>query len=217
MNLARAIERRLEGLLDGLAARMFTGPLQPAELADRLAREADLAEHQTDLGPATANRYVISVNPRHLPDRTDLQTVADGLAQILEEVAAERGWRLGGPVTVTLRGDDRLAAATIRCTAERVPGPRPAWARLTGAGVDAPVTDNRCLVGRSPDCDVVVGDDRVSRRHLLLWREAGRVHVRDLGSANGTTVDGLPVDGDTPLDPGSVVGLGGVLLRFEPS
>ena len=216
MNLARAIERRLEGLLDGLAARMFTGALQPAELADRLAREADLAERHTDLGPATANRYVISVNPRHLPDGADLRPVADSLARILEDVAAERGWRLDGPVSVALRGDEALTAATVRCTAETAPGPRPAWARLVGAGIDAPVTNNRCLVGRSPTCDVVVGDERVSRRHLLLWREGGRTYVRDFGSANGTTVDGLPVEDETALAPGSVLGLGGLLLRFDP-
>lgn len=215
MNLARAIERRLEGLLDGLAARVFTGALQPAELADRLAREADLAEHPTDVGPATANRYVVYVNPRHLPIPADLARVEDGLASVLEEVAAERGWRLEGPMTVVLRGDEQLTAATIRCTAETVPGPRPAWARLVGAGTDVSITHNRCLVGRSPGCDVVVADDRVSRHHLLLWREAGRVHVRDLGSSNGTTVDGVAAEGDTPLEPGSVLGLGGVVVRFE--
>ena len=216
MNLARAIERRLEGLLDGLAARMFTGALHPAELADRLVREADLAETVGDRGPVTANRYVIAVNPRHLPEDSHRRTVAEGLAAVLEDVAAERGWRLEGPVEVELVGDPDLTAATVRCTSEVVPGRRPPWARLVGSGLDVPLVHNRVLIGRSPRCDAVVPDDSVSRRHALLWREGGRVQVEDLDSANGTTVDGRPVEGPAVVEPGSVLGLGAISLRFEP-
>ncbi len=215
MNLARAIERRLEGLLDGLAARMFTGALHPSELADRLVREADLAETVGEHGPVTANRYVLAVNPRHLPPEPDRRAVADGLAAVLEEVAADRGWRLEGPVTVDVVGDERVPAAAVRCAVDVVPGPRDAWAHLVGSGLHLPVVHNRALVGRSATCDVVVAEESVSRRHALLWRESGAVHLRDLGSANGTWVDGRPVTDVAPVEPGSVLTFGAVTLRLE--
>lgn len=71
-------------------------------------------------------------------------------------------------------------------------------------------------VGRAPGNDLVLGDDQVSWRHLMLWVEGARVWVRDLGSTNGTQVDGQPLSGAAPLDEGASLSLGGaVTLRVE--
>jgi len=70
------------------------------------------------------------------------------------------------------------------------------------------VLDARIELGRETD-GIIVVDNRVSRRHVAL--EPGpddTVVVTDLGSANGTTVDGLPVAGPTPASAGSVVKIG---------
>jgi pSer/pThr/pTyr-binding forkhead associated (FHA) protein len=78
------------------------------------------------------------------------------------------------------------------------------------------VTVNRALLGRGSESDVTLNDDRVSRRHALLWREAGVVYLRDLGSSNGTRVNGRRVSGD-PVEVawGSTLDLGGLTLRLE--
>ncbi|MDX1692068.1 MAG: FHA domain-containing protein, partial [Acidimicrobiia bacterium] len=49
---------------------------------------------------------------------------------------------------------------------------------------------NRSVVGRSAAADVHLPDDDVSRQHALVWREAGAVWLVDLGSSNGTYVNG---------------------------
>jgi FHA domain/Domain of unknown function (DUF1707) len=49
------------------------------------------------------------------------------------------------------------------------------------------------VIGRNPDCDLVVGDPTVSRRHAELRREGGRWVLADLGSSNGTRVNGWRV------------------------
>src|SRR6202007_1955930 len=67
------------------------------------------------------------------------------------------------------------------------------------------------LVGRDPACGAFVDDDRVSRRHARLSFSAGRWEVSDLGSKNGTQVDGMPVYSRAPLADRSWLSLGGVL------
>jgi serine protease Do len=59
------------------------------------------------------------------------------------------------------------------------------------------------LVGRGDDCDLVLADDKASRHHARLTATAeGTVTVEDLGSTNGTFVDGSRITGPTPLEPG---------------
>jgi pSer/pThr/pTyr-binding forkhead associated (FHA) protein len=50
----------------------------------------------------------------------------------------------------------------------------------------------------------------------MLWREGGRIFIRDLGSSNGTTVDGVRVVGEDPVEigVGSSVGFGSHRYRF---
>ena len=51
----------------------------------------------------------------------------------------------------------------------------------------------RVVLGRARDADFRVNDPNVSRRHAMLFWESGRIFVKDLGSTNGTLVNGRPV------------------------
>lgn len=64
------------------------------------------------------------------------------------------------------------------------------------------------VLGRGPQCELVVSDDSVSRTHAkLLLHDDGRVELVDLGSTNGTYVDGCPVTSSV-LREGDAIGLG---------
>jgi pSer/pThr/pTyr-binding forkhead associated (FHA) protein len=70
-------------------------------------------------------------------------------------------------------------------------------------------------IGRSEEADIVLPYDNVSRKHALIWRSEGRSWIRDLGSSNGTSVDGSAVgDRPVPLVSGAVVSLAGHRYRF---
>ncbi len=73
-------------------------------------------------------------------------------------------------------------------------------------------------IGRRAVCDVVVQDDSVSGRHARLRRRAGGWEVEDLGSTNGTFVNGTRIESRTRLQPGDViaVGLSRWQLEIEP-
>jgi hypothetical protein len=61
-------------------------------------------------------------------------------------------------------------------------------------------------IGRSPDNDIVINDPTVSRNHLVITQEYnGTYTVKDLNSANGTTVNGSRVFGSMVIRPGDIV------------
>ena len=72
-------------------------------------------------------------------------------------------------------------------------------------------------IGRADYCDIVIPDDSVSSQHAKLTRREGIWVLTDLGSTNGTLVDGEKVEGDVPLAPGAFVRFGDVQLVFEPT
>ncbi|HET6602491.1 MAG TPA: DUF3662 and FHA domain-containing protein [Gaiella sp.] len=89
---------------------------------------------------------------------------------------------------------------------------------LTVDGRTIPVTTGRFVVGRSRECDVRVDDGNVSRRHFELVQEGPTTWVvADLGSTNGTEVNGQRVSGRKRLDDGDRITIGGTELVFGRS
>ena len=200
-------------MLEGVAGRVFSGRLHPSELAGKLAREADFARFPHATGPATANVFVIEVSPRDLTvDATQLEEI---LAREMTEYTGEEGLRLEGPVQVHIQPSNSVSPGRVECHVEVVPGPPVVWARLTSKGESLDIGRNRALIGRSPDSDVVVAHDDISRSHALIFRENGQIFIRDLASANGTTVDGSVLGEEpVPIDQGSVISLASHRYRF---
>lgn len=64
------------------------------------------------------------------------------------------------------------------------------------------------IVGRDPVCDLPINDVEVSRRHARLLAQGGGYTIEDLGSTNGTFVNGERISGITPLNPGDALRLG---------
>ena len=89
---------------------------------------------------------------------------------------------------------------------------------LTVDGRTIPVTTGKFVVGRSRECDVRVDDGNVSRRHFELVQDGPTTWVvADLGSTNGTEVNGKRVSGRKRLDDGDRITIGGTELVFGRS
>jgi hypothetical protein len=87
---------------------------------------------------------------------------------------------------------------------------------IVAGGKRLVVPPSGALIGRSRDCDIVLDDSNVSRRHAEISRSGtdGWL-IKDLGSTNGVRVNGRTVDGPHPLESGDRVELGTVDVRFE--
>jgi transcriptional regulator with GAF, ATPase, and Fis domain len=72
----------------------------------------------------------------------------------------------------------------------------------------------RLLIGKSPACDLRLGDAEVSRRHASLELVGRRLRIKDLGSTNGTFIDGIAIV-DAYLRGGEIVRIGGTALRVD--
>lgn len=83
-----------------------------------------------------------------------------------------------------------------------------------GSAEILPLGGERLLIGRSRDCDLVLPDVLLSRRHAELYRTARGWLVRDLGSMNGTRVNGERIESERVLFDGDVVAVAGWRLAY---
>jgi DNA-binding NtrC family response regulator/pSer/pThr/pTyr-binding forkhead associated (FHA) protein len=73
------------------------------------------------------------------------------------------------------------------------------------------------IIGRSPSCTIALEDAKVSRRHVRLVLEDGEARAMDLGSRNGTLVNGEKLEGEVVLLPGDRLQVGDSTVLFEPT
>jgi len=64
------------------------------------------------------------------------------------------------------------------------------------------------LIGRAPECTLVLDDDYASNRHARVFQRDGQWWVEDLGSTNGTTLSGKKIEGTVPFKSGARVRIG---------
>ena len=166
------------------------------------------------------------------PGRPLLDVVVDAeRGTSLAEVAGELARVAGRPGAEFFAGSRRLSGrAPLGGTGLRsgcilgvgAPGPRDRAAggvlelRVVGgpdAGATHPLARGSVLVGRGEEADIRVADADVSRRHLAIAVTGDGVTVRDVGSTNGTRLDGAPV-GTRPerLGPGQLLRIGDTSL-----
>jgi len=78
------------------------------------------------------------------------------------------------------------------------------------------IWDTRTLsVGRSPENDLTLEDDEISRQHAMLINEGGVFEIGDYRTGNGTFVNGQRVRGKQKIKPGDVIGIGKLQLEFR--
>jgi pSer/pThr/pTyr-binding forkhead associated (FHA) protein len=85
----------------------------------------------------------------------------------------------------------------------------------TGDVFDRELNDVETQIGKGPRNDIVVADPAVSTAHALVRFEEGKCTISDLGSRNGTFVNGEPVSSPHPLNHGDVIGMGLSKLTFR--
>ena len=253
MGVAKSIEQRLEGLVEGFFTKVFRSGLQPVEVGRRILRE--MAEGKT----VSVNRIYAPNEFRVLMGPDDHERFAQmeaGLAreftELVIDAAKENRWNLMGlprisfvavdnkgrgefkveaslaadpdraPHVSTRVGDDSEPSSSRAIpsdTAQKlgVQGAGAVLIVLDEGGVDREkiaVTRTPVVIGRMSTCDVVLADSNVSRRHAELTRDGSEWLLEDLGSTNGTLVNGKVAKRHS-LHGGETLGFGTSALRFE--
>ena len=75
--------------------------------------------------------------------------------------------------------------------------------------------DGTTTAGRQDDCHLRIRSSQVSRKHCELFEKHGLLLVKDLGSSNGTFVNGKKIDGQRVMEPGDELAIGPITFRVE--
>ncbi|MFP5262889.1 MAG: DUF3616 domain-containing protein [Blastocatellia bacterium] len=157
------------------------------------------------------------------PDSNPLPAAAKGDAQAplktaefssLQDPGAAPPPEAGGTIALTMEEVGlKTEPVVARHTAEHK-----AVLRIllpTGDVFDREITKTETQIGKGPRNDIVIADPAVSAAHALIRIENGEYAVNDLGSRNGTIVNGEPITGSRALKHGDVIGVGLSKLTFR--
>ena len=254
MGVAKSIEQRLEGLVEGFFTKVFRSGLQPVEVARRILRE--MAENKT----VSVNRIYAPNEFRVLMGADDFSRfgpMASGLerefSELVIDAAKENRWNLMGIPRISFEAEERYRKGEFRVEASLTADPESASPKVSTHAPDAKgasstraisldtaermglasagaqlivldeagrekerisITSEPVSIGRLSSNDVVLSDSNVSRRHAELRRRGERWILADLGSTNGTLVNGK-LSREHELRNGDRVSFGTSELIFE--
>ena len=84
-----------------------------------------------------------------------------------------------------------------------------------GEAIPYELTADETIIGRHPDCTIQLESNMVSRRHARVVKDDGSFLLEDLGSGNGTHLNGKRIEATSRLGNGDRLKFGPLLLRFE--
>lgn len=223
VGLLDRFEDRLDRIVNGAFARAFKSEVQPVELAAALQKEMDDRAAIVSRGRTVVpNVFTIDLSP-HDSERLSAyrEALQTELATVVTEYAGEQSYALIGPAEVRLDSDESLETGIFRVHSEAraavvsaaASGAVPGQPYLEVGGTAYPLVRAVSRIGRGTDADIRVEDPGVSRLHceIVLGQPA---IARDLGSTNGTLIDGSRVQQAALMD-GSTVTVGTTTLVFR--
>jgi hypothetical protein len=216
----KGFERRLERMVEGTFARIFRSGIRPVELGRRLVREMD-DNRSVDVRGRTVvpNQFSVELSEA---DSERFAEVASSLERELAEAAREHardeGYVFMGPVSVHLEVSDKQRTGAFQITGRMREGTGGvgAGSLILPTGERLGLGEAVVTVGRRPESTLVMADPNVSRNHAEVRPRGNGWLVVDLGSTNGTRVNGTRISSHE-LSDGDEIAFGNTLVRFEES
>lgn len=236
MGLLDNVERGIEKVVRGAFAHGSNSEVQPVEIANGLRRELDHKAITLDAGRTLApNVFDARLSAADYERAQEWgSSLAEELCDVVIRHVNSQNYTLQGPVRVSFTRDGDLKAGSfeVRSRTEKTgestnsPAPaRPPSAPTRAPGRLQPVLDidgqryslnaASIVLGRSSDADIMVDDTGVSRRHLEIRTDHGRNRAVDLGSTNGSYVNGQKIDGEIELTDGAMISMGRTKMTFR--
>jgi hypothetical protein len=238
VSLFDEFEARLERAVEGFLSKLFRSGVHPVEIGKRLLRVMEDGKTVALRRTYVPNVYRITVGAQDYDRLAPLEPkLIEELEIFVGEAARQRQWALPDSPKVSFATDAKLSQGEFRITAEAVslkeerppaeaprarskrqaeePTGQPCLVLLTD---DRPVKtlpiERRIRIGRQSDNDLVIVDPGVSRHHAEVINTNGSCTLRDLGSTNGTFVNGSVV-GEHALRDGDRISLGSTIVEFR--
>jgi hypothetical protein len=210
------VERGLERLVSGAFAKSFRGGVQPIEIIAALKREMDshavvvqrdriLAPHNYTVGLSAADHEKLAVHGSVLNAE---------LVDSIRAYATRQRYTFAAPVTVSLVAASDINAGVIKVASQALDSVSDWHPALEINGETIDLVGAQTIIGRGSTAQVILSDSGASRHHArILW--SGKVAgLEDLGSTNGTLLNGHKVT-SSPLEQGDVITIGATTIVFR--
>ncbi|MEZ2390924.1 FhaA domain-containing protein [bacterium RCC_150] len=237
MGLLDRVERGLEKAVRGVFSTGSRSRVEPVEIASKLRRELDHQSITIAAGRTLApNVFEVLLGNEDFGRAQEWGTpLAEELCDVVIQHVRSQGYTLQGPVRISFRHDEaqreghfEITSSMEKSGASKAPAaPRPnipaAPSReptrlqpvLDIGGQRYSLNAPSIVLGRSSEADILVDDTGVSRKHLEIQSDSGVIRAVDLGSTNGSYVNGHKVDGSVELTDGSTITMGRTKIIFR--
>jgi len=237
MGLLDKVERGIEKAVRGVFSTGSRARVEPVEIASHLRREVDDKAITIAAGRTLApNVFDVLLSGDDFERAQEWGTpLAEELCDVVINHVRSQGYTLQGPVRISFRRDAERKAGDFDITSRTEksggspaqPGPQ---APMPVAPTRQPVSLQPVLdingqryslnapsvvLGRSSEADILIDDTGVSRRHLEIQSGHGTAQAIDLGSTNGSYVNGHKVVGSSELSDGATITMGRTKIIFR--
>lgn len=216
MGLLDSFEKGLERAVNGAFAKTFRSGIQPVEIASALRREADIKAAVVSRDRIIVpNSFVVRLSADDYDRMHALGgALTDELHALLTKHSKAQGYSFAGPVSIALELDEKVATGTVRVNSGTIEG-RVSWQAVIDVdGRRHSLARARTVIGRGSDADITIADAGSSRKHVEILWDGERAMMRDLGSTNGTKVNGQKVR-EAPLPSDTTITIGRTDLVFR--
>ena len=216
MGILDNFEKGLERAVNGAFAKTFKSGVQPVEITSALRRELDtkaaVVSRDRILAP---NRFTVRLAAADYSRMTDLgPALIDELTQLVQQHANSQGYQFTGTVSIAFANDPGLSEGMVQVDSTSLTT-SVAWTPVVDInGHRHALIKSRTVIGRGSDADITIDDTGTSRRHVEIIWDGTRAQVRDLGSTNGSQLNGSPVK-QSILEPESVITIGRTSIVFR--
>lgn len=210
MSLIKDLESKLERLVEGAFAKGFKSSIQPVEIAKKIDREMESGRTLSVSKIYIPNEYTVRLSPA---DKTAFNDFEDSLKAELVSFTDKRrkakNYSVVGNIEITIAADEKLQPGLVEVSA-RLVTPQKSDNSTVAASITLVIdgeeeetyflADNRVMIGRLDSNEIPIPDPGLSRHHAEISLENGQYVLTDLGSTNGTFVNGKRIAEKTLKD-----------------
>lgn len=237
MGLLDNLEQRLDRIVNGSFSKAFKSEVQPVELGAALQQEIDNRADTITGQTVVPNIFIVELGPvDHERLAAYFETLSVELGALADAYSTEQRYTTVDAAHISFDLDSELETGVfrIRSTAAKRPAdalsaslvaqdatPQVPMAAFTPVatpyltsitGEEFKITQSVTNIGRGVEADIQIDDTSVSRLHCAIVL-GSEVLIRDLGSTNGTVVDGTKAT-ESILHDGSIIKIGNITLTY---
>ena len=239
MGLLDKVERGIEKAVRGVFSTGSRAQVEPVEIASRLRTEVDNKAITIAAGRTLApNVFDVLLSSEDFQRAQEWGTpLAEELCDVVINHVRSQGYTLQGPVRISFRRDEEHRAGNFDITSRTEKASAPSVPAQPGIHGNVPAAPTRqptqlqpvldidgqryslnapsIVLGRSSEADILIDDTGVSRRHLEIRTGPGTAQAIDLGSTNGSYVNGQKIVGSSDLADGATIMMGRTKIIFR--